>query len=165
VKGVGCRVEKKRIEVRNLNKTYKINIPFIRKIIPQILSFVKNPQDAIKLEVVFLGDKEIRRLNKKYKRRDRPTDVLSFNISAAELKRKAFFGEVFISLDTALRNSGIYGTDFEEEAALYIIHGILHLFGYEDESLKDRLRMSKVENGILRQICEREDLSKVLTRR
>ncbi len=147
--------------VTNLNRAHKVNGPFIKKIIAEILKFLKQPRIA-ELEVVFLDDVAIRSLNKKYKKRNSATDDLSFKIDRDEFGVGSSLGEVFISLDTAFRNAGIFKTTFEEETVLYVIHGILHLFGYDDGKPKDRRRMSKKEEEILEYLCKREDLSKVL---
>lgn len=144
------------IVVRNLNKKHRLNEKFIKKLTADILKILRKPRSA-ELEIIFLSDSAIRLLNRRYKGRNISTDVLSFELGE--------LGEVIISSDTALRNSRIFNTSFEEEIVLYIIHGILHLFGYDDETAGAKNRMSKKENGIRERICGKENLSKVLTRR
>lgn len=144
------------IVVRNLNKKHRLNEKFIKKLTADILKILRKPRSA-ELEIIFLSDSAIRLLNRRYKGRNISTDVLSFELGE--------LGEVIISSDTALRNSRIFNTSFEEEIALYIIHGILHLFGYDDETAGAKNRMSKKENGIRERICGKENLSKVLMRR
>jgi len=143
------------INVINLNKKYKLNAPLLKKITAHILKLLRKSRE-MELEIVFLSDSTIKKLNKKYKRHNRPTDVLSFNLGD--------IGEVFISSDTAKKDSGIFETEFTDELVLYVIHGILHLFGYRDGSRKARLEMSKKEGELLRYLCENENLSKVLMR-
>ena len=150
-----------KISIINLNSVYKLNEAFIKKIVSKILKILDKPETAA-LEIVFLNDAAIRALNKKYRKRNRATDVLSFVLDRKELRSKESLGEVFISLDTAFKNAKIFRTNCVNELALYIVHGILHLFGYEDEKTGDRLRMSRKESEILNRLCEREDLSKVL---
>lgn len=144
------------IVVRNLNKKHRLNEKFIKKLTANILKILRKPRSA-ELEIIFLSDSAIRLLNRRYKGRNISTDVLSFELGE--------LGEVIISSDTALRNSRIFNTSFEEEIVLYIIHGILHLFGYDDETAGAKNRMSKKENGIRERLCGKENLSKVLTRR
>jgi len=146
----------KRIRILNLHKKYRLNEPLVKKIIRQILKFC-GKRKKIELGFVFLSDKAITAVNKRYKFKGSPTDVLSFDLDAA--------GEIFISLDRALENSRIFGTKFEEEVALYIIHGILHLFGYDDETPRDKRRMAKIQDEILKYLWKKENLSKVLTQR
>lgn len=149
------------IEIRNLNKSYRLNEAFIKRIVSEVLNFIKKRHDA-EIEIIFLDDEAIKVLNKTYRRNNSSTDVLSFKIGRREFGQKKFLGEVFISLDRAFENSKIFGKCFESEVALYIVHGILHLFGYDDENEKDRLRMSKRQSQVLNYLCKRERLSKVL---
>lgn len=88
--------------------------------------------------------------------------MLSFKIDSRGFGLKGFLGEIFISLDTALENARAFKARFEDEIVLYLVHGILHLAGYEDENVRTRLRMSKKESYILKRLCRNEDLSKVL---
>ena len=147
------RTQDTSIVVKNLNKKFRINERFIKKISKDILGILKKKKG---LEIVFLGDKQIKPLNKKYKKRNSPTDVLSFELGE--------LGEIIISSDTALKNSEIFHTSLEEEIVLYVIHGILHLFGYDDGTAREKGRMSKKEDVILEALCQ-ENFSKVLMRR
>lgn len=140
------------IVVKNLNKKFRINERFIKKTAKDILDILHKQKC---LEIIFLGDTEIKPINKKYKRRDAPTDVLSFELGD--------LGEIIISSDTALKNSAIFHTSFEEEIVLYVIHGILHLFGYDDGTVREKKRMSKKEDDVMRAVCQK-NFSKVLTR-
>lgn len=147
------------IKIVNLNKEYRITEPLLKKIIDDVLKNIKKSGDA-DLEFVFLDDKSIRRLNKKYKNSDRATDVLSFRLDREEFGNKKFLGDIFISINTVFENSRRFGTDPAKELVLYVIHGILHLYGYDDLAPKDSLRMRKKETQVLRSLCR--DLSKVL---
>lgn len=153
-----------KIKIHNRNKKFKLNELFLKRIAFEVLDIVKG-RGIGELEIVFLSDKAIKPLNKKYMGENSPTDVLSFNLDADEFGKKGFFGEIFISTDTALTNSKFYGTRLENEITLYVIHGILHLFGYEDYTKKDRVEMSKKQDKVLETLCKRIDLFKVLTRR
>jgi probable rRNA maturation factor len=140
------------IEVRNLNKNHRINKKFIAKIAGEVIRIL-NREKFSELSIVFLSDPAIKPINKKYRQRDRATDVLSFDLGK--------YGQVLISSDTALKNSRLFNTSFEEEIALYVIHGILHLSGYDDETKTGKDRMSKKEESILKRLC-RKRFSKVL---
>jgi probable rRNA maturation factor len=159
VKGQGSRVK-----VNNLHRSFKINETFATKIAARVLGLI-NKDGRADLEIVFLDDAAIRKLNRAYKGESVPTDVLSFGIDRREFGEKKFLGEIFISLDTARRNAKIFGAAFEEEVVLYVIHGILHLFGYDDLTAVERARMSRKQERILKALCRQETLSKVLTRR
>jgi len=140
------------VRVKNLNKKHRINERFIKKIAGDILILLgKRYKPA--LDIVFLSDPGIRPFNRRYKHKDRPTDVLSFDLGSC--------AQILISSDIALRNSKVFNTSFEEEVVLYVIHGILHLYGYDDGTKAQKERMSAREEIILRKLCQ-ANLSKVL---
>ncbi len=143
------------IAVSNLNKKHRINERFVRDIAKRILKALK--KDDAKLEIVFLSDAAIKRVNEKYKHSDKATDVLSFELGSC--------GQVLISSDMAISNSRVWSTTPEKELILYVIHGMLHLFGYDDKKIRDRSRMSRKQDSILEMLCANISLSKVLTRR
>ncbi len=112
--------------------------------------------------IAFVTDRKIKALNKQFLHRAYMTDVLAFDLSdsnAPFLKKvgqskkvRKVKGDVIISTTTAFRNSEIYHTLPEDEIILYIIHGILHLLGYDDHSLKDIKRMRKKEQLIMKHL-------------
>jgi len=144
------------IVVSNLNKKHRIDEKFIEKIVAIILKILKKSSNT-KLEIVFLSDNVIKPLNKRYKGANCATDVLSFDLGSC--------GQILISSDMALRNSRVFNTPLEKELVLYVIHGILHLLGYDDEKPKDRSRMFRKQDSILEMLCAKISLSKVLMRR
>jgi len=144
------------IVVSNLNKKHKLNKKFIKEIVADILKILKLSRNT-KLDIVFLSDRAIEPLNRLYKKEKRATDVLSFDLGSC--------GQILISSDMALKNSRVFNTSFENELVLYVIHGILHISGYDDQKLKDKSRMFKKQASILERLCAKVNLSKVLTRR
>ena len=154
-----------RVTVFNAHRLYQVNGAVVKKLTMKALGLIGKKDAAAELEIVFLDDRSIRALNKKYKRRDRPTDVLCFAIPRGASDGYAFLGEVFISLDTAFVNAAVFGTEFSDEITLYLVHALLHLFGYDDGTPVARARMSKKEGAILQWLRVNEDLSKVLTPR
>lgn len=96
------------------------------------------------ISIVLTDDEQIRLLNRAYRGKDEPTDVLSFSlreVSAGEtpvdlclLEEEPPLGEVYISVPTALRQAQTEGRSLEEEVAFLAVHGVLHLLGYEDET-------------------------------
>lgn len=158
---------RRRISVANLRGGYRVNAPLVRRIAAAALRR-SGAQDA-GLELVFVDDRSIRALNRRYMKRDRPTDVLSFAFAVAPAGKPAgataLAGAIFISVDRAKAQAKAFGAGFGEEIARYVIHGILHLFGYDDLTRRDRERMFAKEDEILRWLATKEDLSKVLTPR
>jgi len=88
------------------------------------------------LSVLLADDKKIRTLNKQYRGQDRATDVLSFSQNEEEEENKPnshLMGDVVISTVTAKRQAAEHGLTLEEEIVLLLIHGILHLLGFDHE--------------------------------
>ena len=88
------------------------------------------------ISILFTGDQGIRDLNSRFRGIDCPTDVLSFPQvleGEAEVPGALVIGDVAISLETAHSQSKMHGLSFEEELTLLLIHGILHLLGYDHE--------------------------------
>jgi len=103
------------------------------------------------LSLSFVTDQEITVLNQKHLFRPRPTDVLSFSMREGDFTEinPSLLGDVVISVETAKRQAVAKGHFFEEELCLLLIHGILHLLGYEHETPGPRARaMRKKENEL-----------------
>lgn len=108
------------------------------------------------LSIFFVGRRRIRTLNRRFRRIDRPTDVLAFSMregKGASLHPEVL-GDVVICPQVAKRYAKIYKTTAEYEICLYLVHGILHLLGYSDTSLKSRSAMEKQEIKILNKIYQ-----------
>ncbi|MFA5259745.1 MAG: rRNA maturation RNase YbeY [Candidatus Omnitrophota bacterium] len=111
------------------------------------------------LSVVFVTDSQIKALNKRYLQHDRPTDVLAFDLRekaeaprqrrASGAKRKRLEGEIVISAMTAVRQAAEYHSTPARETILYVVHGILHLCGYDDRREKDIKKMRKREREVM----------------
>jgi probable rRNA maturation factor len=86
---------------------------------------------AGEVSVLLTGDEAIRTLNRKYRRQDKATDVLSF--PAAETV-EGIAGDLVISLETALMQAGEHGHTLEMEIRVLLLHGLLHLAGYDHET-------------------------------
>lgn len=144
------------ITVINSNKRRRIDEKRVKKAVVDILKILKKPSDT-KLEIAFLSNRLIRPINKYYKGHDRATDVLSFDLGSC--------AQVLISSDMALENSKKFKTSFEKELLLYVIHGILHLCGYDDGTRKEKSRMFRKQDSIMETLCARPTSQKVSTRR
>jgi probable rRNA maturation factor len=99
------------------------------------------------VDVLVSDDRELRGLNRRYRSQDRATDVLSFPAPARLQGRMA--GDIAISADYAARNARRLGHSLGEELKVLILHGVLHLAGYDHES--DDGRMARVEASLRRQ--------------
>jgi len=93
------------------------------------------------LSVVIGDDGWIQDLNREYRKKERPTDVLAFPQDQSPPGTAPLLGDVAISAETAARQAKQLGHSFEEELALLLAHGILHLTGWTDETAAKRKRM------------------------
>ncbi len=104
------------------------------------------------LSILFTDDKHISEINKNYLKREGPTDVISFSFLGKEEERMniPILGDIVISVDTAKRESEETGEDIETTICRLIIHGILHILGYDHEGSKEEAqKMRKEEERLL----------------
>lgn len=90
------------------------------------------------VSVTFVDDSYIRELNKRYLKKDSPTDVLAFPIDEQDSPKNGIdkiLGDVYISLDRAKEQSLEYHVPFQEEIARLMLHGLFHLLGYTHEEM------------------------------
>ncbi|MFQ5881462.1 MAG: rRNA maturation RNase YbeY [Candidatus Methylomirabilales bacterium] len=94
------------------------------------------------VSVLLVDNHAIRLLNKAYRNHDRPTDVLAFpQQEGLPAPHRHLLGDVVISVETAARQANEHGHSLDQELALLLIHGILHLLGYDDTTPPARRRM------------------------
>lgn len=104
------------------------------------------------ISVSFTNNTNIQRLNKKYRRVDEPTDVLSFAMNEKfPDDRLKLLGDIVISVEQATNQAKVINAPLNEEISLLLIHGILHLLGYDHDSKKKREQMWKVQDNLLLQ--------------
>jgi len=102
------------------------------------------------ISLAFVDNPTIHRLNQRYLQHDEPTDVLSFPLSEANASRLA--GELVLGVEIAVEQAANRGHDVQVELLLYVIHGLLHLCGYDDREDADRIAMRERERHYLRQL-------------
>ena len=98
------------------------------------------------LVFLFVDDNEILEMNKKFLKHDYYTDVITFG----ELKDKKISGDIAISIERVLDNSKTYGVEFEDELKRVMVHGLLHIMGYNDKASSDKTVMSKKEKKAIK---------------
>jgi len=120
-------------------------------------SYLKKLEKAIKtmeglVNVVFVNDEYIQSLNKAYRGKDVPTDVLSFNYEE-QGAGEDLNGEVYISVDTAGRQAKDHGHSLMDEVAKLFVHGLLHIHGYDHVKDDDYKRMFAIEKQLLGKVA------------
>lgn len=139
-----------KIRIANRQKRTKIDSRRIRGNVIRLLRLIGCAEKEISIS--FVDDETIRLLNRQYLRLDKPTNVLSFSLEEGECGKvnPGLLGDVVISVDTALRDAKQGGFTLEEEILFLIIHGLLHLTGYEHvgTSRANALKMKKREKEL-----------------
>lgn len=106
------------------------------------------------LGILFVGDQRMRSLNRRYRGKDRTTDVLAFAMREAPHSSAHVLGDVVIAVPTAVRQAKEGQQSLDEELTVLLVHGILHLCGYDHErSEKEARRMHRRERMILRSLA------------
>jgi probable rRNA maturation factor len=100
------------------------------------------------LAIVIAGDKSIRVLNRRFLETDAPTDVLSFSSD-----ERGYLGDIVISYETASRNASAVHWRVRDELRLLVVHGLLHLLGYEDSTPSGRGKMWLRQENILGRVA------------
>lgn len=130
----------------------------------KILGYL-NLESPVEFSLVITDNTTIQQLNKNYKGEDSPTDVLSFPMSDNDEDTESenfimppdgirHLGEVIISSPRALEQSQQYGHDLPTELAILLVHGILHLLGFDHGGADDMTVMRAREAEILKNVCE-----------
>src|SRR5215472_9738311 len=144
-----------RIEIINRQRLRKIDRDRAATLSRAVLDRVGRP-DAV-LTVTFIRDRSMRRLNRDYRGIDKPTDVLSFAYHEGEEAPRAWdeshhLGDVVISVETAERYARELNLSFDREIDHLVIHGALHLAGYDHET--DNGEMKKSERKLRRDLLK-----------
>jgi len=139
------------IEITCRRLPSQINFKNTRIILREILQLLGLKSFCI--SVVFCDNKFISKLNRKFFKKSRATDVISFPLRDDAASK--YLGEIVISVEQAKRMCNFYGKKWREELTLYLIHGILHLMGYNDIKKKERAVMERKQEEILSKILKK----------
>lgn len=120
-----------------------------------ILQLIRKPR--VELGVLLVGDRRMRHLNRQYRKHDVSTDVLAFPLQEGSGPRTVLLGDVVISLPMARRQAKVSNHSLDRELTVLLVHGILHLCGYDHErGVEEARRMQRRECTILRQVAIRK---------
>ena len=107
-------------------------------------------ENNYEISLLITDDETIHQLNKEYRQKDRPTDVLSF-----PMEDDIMLGDIVISLDTAKKQALERDINVDREVAFLFIHGLLHLLGYDHEtSVEDEKEMFALQEEILKKLID-----------
>ena len=134
------------IAVRNLQRTVPVSIADLEQFATKALRAClrlrrRKPTDLTRLCEIFVwlvSDRRIAALHQRFLNQTGPTDVLTFQ-----------HGEIFISVETARRHALTFGNSLARELRLYIVHGLLHLHGFDDRKRTDARKIERMQTRIL----------------
>lgn len=145
--------------VHNRQRARKVDTRLLRGITRWLLSDALQVQ-TFQLAVYIVGPDEMTHLNETFLRHKGSTDVLTFDYSE-DAKPTSVLGEIFVCAEEAEIQSARFRTDWRNELVRYVVHGTLHLLGYDDHRLASRRRMKRVENKTLKRLARRFDLKQL----
>ncbi len=119
-------------------------------LIAELILEQARPQGGWRVQIIVVPEEEIIRLNRRIFQRSGSTDVISCNLTTAE--EPVLEGEVYISLETALRQAREYRVSAGEELQRLTAHGIFHLLGYEDGDVRQKEIMTALEDEAMRRL-------------
>lgn len=122
-----------KIQIANKQNKIKIAKRDIRSTVIKLLKYLNCTDKEISISLV--DDKTIQQMNYQYLERDKPTNVLSFSLQEGKFSNinPQILGDIVISVDTARQEASLRNFTFEQEIDFLIIHGLLHLLGYNHE--------------------------------
>jgi probable rRNA maturation factor len=141
-----------KISLRNLQRKISVNVAELQKFAVKAVRCCaqlrkRRPTDLTKLREIFvwlISDSRMARLHRQFVGETRSTDVLTFQ-----------HGEIFISVETANRQARVFGNSLMRELQLYIVHGLLHLHGFDDRTQAEARKMNRTQEKILSD-CSRD---------
>jgi probable rRNA maturation factor len=140
------------VSIQNKQKRQKVDVGRVRRSLKRLLKALDREESET--SVLLVDDDQIREFNKRYLKRDRPTNVISFAMTEGAFGdvHPEILGDIIISVETAARDAETGRLDFMDELEFLLIHGLLHLLGYEHENTdaEEAQRMKSRERELFR---------------
>ena len=136
------------VSVRNLQRSVKVDAAGLKRFArnaARLCLQLQHPgttdlQRLREISVLIVSDRRMESLHRQFLNETGPTDVLTFQ-----------HGEIFISAQTARRNARDFGNSLEQELKLYVVHGLLHLHGFDDRNAAEKHKMVAIQSKIFKQ--------------
>jgi probable rRNA maturation factor len=152
------------VEIRNRQRTQPVDLPLLKSITLQVLEEHLDLTE-VELGIHLVSAREMARVNQQYLQHEGSTDVITFDHSLVPVSRPTvptpIHGELFICVEDAKAQAVEFGTSWQEEVVRYVIHGILHLCGYDDLKPAPRREMKQEESRLLRKVAKVHDLERI----
>jgi len=140
-----------RLHLHNHQRRHKPRLRWLKQTataaLPACQAVSKSPDAPLlhleEIEVSLISDEDISRVHAEFLHDPTPTDVITFH-----------HGEILISVDTAQRQGSEHGQSLDHELALYLIHGLMHLGGWDDHESNEAAEMARTQEGIWRSVTQ-----------
>ena len=140
------------LTLRNRQRIRAVDLRRLRRLVLHLLAVEFQPAHYA-LGVFLVGAPEITRLNERFLQHAGATDVITFDYGEPG-RPEALGGDIFICVDEAVRAARRWHVSWHAELARYLVHALLHLRGYDDQSPPARRRMKRAENRIVKQLAK-----------
>jgi len=150
------------LTILNRQRSQPVNLRLLRQIAADIFSELAIAE--AELGIVLVGAKEMARVNRQFLQHEGSTDVITFDHadgSPSPGTPPGLHGELYICVDDAIAQAREFGTSWQAELTRYVVHGILHLVGYDDLKPELRRKMKREENRLVRRLARRFALAEL----
>lgn len=132
------------IEISNVHPTLRLGEEEVEALAQRVVD--GEGAEIVFLSIILADHATVHQLNRDFLQHDYETDVLSFPLDE---RPGLVDGEVYVDLDTAAERAPEFGATFDQEARRYVVHGLLHLLGYDDASPEGKAQMHMLEDRYL----------------
>ena len=151
------------LAILNRQRTKKIDAQRLRRIVRELLAGLC--VESAELGINLVGTAEMTMLNETFLRHRGCTDVITFNhghlASGQPTAGPALHGELFVCIDEAVVQARMFRSTWQAEIVRYIVHGVLHLLGHDDQTDAARRRMKREENRLVRQLAGKNSFAEL----
>jgi probable rRNA maturation factor len=141
--------------LRNRQRAHRVDTRQLRRSTLRLLE-TELRLSGYELGIHLVGAAEMTRVNETYLNHEGPTDVITFDHSGGDAGENSLHGELFICVEVAIAQAREFRTDWQEELARYVVHGVLHLLGHDDLKPAARRVMKREENRLLRALTRKK---------
>ena len=159
MKPTGAPTRNRSLALQNRQRSRKVDVRHFRRIATHLLDDLLE-LDHYELTVLLVGTRKMTRLNTDFLQHEGSTDVITFDYSDSSQTPGAV-GEIAICVDEAVVQARRWRTSWQAEVTRYLVHGVLHLLGYDDQDPPSRRRMKSEENRVFRALSNAAALSKL----
>ena len=155
------------LSIRNRQRAIPVDVRRLRRITLVLLRDLL-AKEAFELGICLVHPPEMTRLNETFLGHNGPTDVITFDYSdggRVQKEPRGLHGEIVICVQEAVSQARRFRTSWQRELARYVIHGLLHLEGYDDRRGADRRKMKREEGRLLRRLGRRCPIAPLARRR